>query len=247
MLKRAIVVGASSGIGAALVRRLCAEGYLVAAVARREPLLSALATEINTGDSQRCWTYVHDVNQTEEVVELFGTIVSDLDGLDLIVYAAGIMPAVAEDQYDGAIDRSILSVNLMGAVSWLNVAAERFQVQRSGTLVGIGSVAGDRGRRRPGPAYAASKAALHTYLEALRNRLSQHGVHVLTVKPGPVHTPMTAGLDKLPFVIEADEAAHSISRAIARQTSTAYVPMRWGLIMAIIKLIPSFMFRRTDI
>lgn len=246
MLKRAIVVGASSGMGAALVRRLCAEGYRVAAVARRGKLLEELAGELN-GAEPRVVPYVHDVTDVESVPQLFETIVGNLGGLDAVVYAAGIMPPVGEDAYDAAVDRSILAVNLVGAVTWLNEAAARFQTQGSGVLVGIGSVAGDRGRRRPGPAYSASKAALHTYLESLRNRLSQHGVSVVTIKPGPVRTPMTADLGKLPFVIEADKAADGIYRAMRRATPTAYVPMKWGLIMAVIKAIPSVVFRRTNI
>lgn len=244
MLKRAIVVGASSGIGAALVRRLVGEGYRVAAIARRADALAAVCDPLNAA-GQVALPFVHDVRDTAAAPALFEQVVRALDGLDLIVYAAGVMPRVEPDQFDTEVDRPIIEINLIGAISWLNLAADRFQVQKGGTIVGIGSVAGDRGRRG-NPAYAASKAGLHTYLEALRNRLSQHGVTVTTIKPGPVHTPMTEGVDKMPMAIEASAAADGIFGAIARHASTAYVPFQWRVVMAGIRSIPSLVFRRLD-
>jgi decaprenylphospho-beta-D-erythro-pentofuranosid-2-ulose 2-reductase len=245
MLRRAIVIGASSGMGAALVRRLVHEGYRVAAIARRADVLRELAAELNR-DEQRVWTYAHDVALTEQAPGLFREIVATLDGLDLVVYSSGVMPRVREDQFDTAIDREVIEVNVIGAMSWLNLAAERFQAQRGGMIVGIGSVAGDRGRRG-NPAYCASKAALHTYLESLRNRLSRFGVHVLTVKPGPVSTPMTAGLGRMPLMIDANAAADQIFSAIARRSDTAYVPLPWALIMPVVRAIPSVIFRRMSL
>ncbi len=247
MLRRAVVVGASSGIGAALCRRLAREGFLVAAVARRKEALDALCAEINEAmGAERAFPLVHDATDTATVADAFDAVCRTLDGLDLVVYAAGVMPRITEDTFDEAIDRHIVEVNVIGAMNWLDPAARRFRIQGYGTIVGIGSVAGDRGRRAQ-PAYCASKAALHTYLESLRNRLTQHGIHVLTVKPGPVHTPMTEGLDKLPMAIEADEAADRIFRAIASRAQVAYVPAQWRPIMAIIRGIPSFLFRRLSI
>jgi short-subunit dehydrogenase len=246
MLKRAIVVGASSGIGAALVRRLAREGYVVAAVARRKEALDALCDEINRRGEVRVHAFAHDATHTAEVAGLFDEIVRKLDGLDMIVYSAGVMPHIGEDTYDTDVDKAIIDTNVIGAMAWINPAARRFQVQKGGMIVGIGSVAGDRGRRKS-PAYCASKAALHTWLEALRNRLSQHGVHVLTVKPGPVHTPMTEGMDKLPMAIDVDRAADGIWRAIARRADQVYVPAQWGVIMPVIKSIPSLLFRRLSI
>lgn len=246
MLKRAIVVGASSGIGEALVRRLVAGGYRVAAVARREDRLRQLAVRTEVNGEGRVIPIVHDVHDLADTSRAFREAVVALDGLDLIVYAAGVMPRVGPEQFDTTLDADIFAVNTTGAIAWLNLAAERFQALRGGVIVGIGSVAGERGRVGS-PAYCASKAALHTWLESARNRLSRHGVHVLTVKPGPVHTEMTAGLDKLPMAIQADDAANRIFGAIARRDQVAYVPFQWALIMAVIRLIPSILFRRTSI
>lgn len=243
MFQRAIVVGASSGIGAALARRLVAGGADVAAVARRAEALEAIAAA--AGGGGRIRHYVHDVRRHEDVPALFQSICRDLGGLDLVIYAAGVMPRITDDEYDYAKDASIVETNVLGAVAWLNPAAERFAVAGSGAIVGLSSVAGDRGRRGQ-PVYGASKAALTHYLEALRNRLRARGVRVLTVKLGPVRTPMTEGLT-LPFMITADRAAELILRALRGRRQTAYVPERWRAIMGAIRLVPSGIFSRLKI
>jgi len=246
MLKKAIVVGASSGIGEALARRMARAGYRVALVARRGDRLQELANALNVDGDPRCVTFVHDVRDVADARRCFDEAVTALGGLDVLVYAAGIMPSVELDSFDIRVDADILAVNTVGAMAWLNLGAERFLAQRRGTLVGIGSVAGDRGRIG-NPGYCASKAALHTFMESLRNRLSRHGVSVVTIKPGPVRTAMTEGRDKLPLLIDADVAAASILRASERGTSTAYVPFAWMPIMAVIRHIPSLIFRRTNV
>jgi short-subunit dehydrogenase len=246
MQKRALVVGASSGIGAELVRRLVADGYLVAAVARREAELAALARKIDGDGPKRVFPFVADVRDVDRAKPLFDEIVRALDGLDLVIYAAGVMPRVGPDTYDIDADRQIVEVNVTGAMAWLNPAAERFGQLGAGTIVGIGSVAGDRGRIGQ-PAYCASKAALHTYLESLRNRLRRKGVSVVTIKPGPVRTPMTDGLDKLPMVIDVDVAAEGILRAVRRGAQEAYVPRQWSLVMWVIRMIPSAIFHRLNV
>jgi len=241
------VIGASSGIGEALARRLAAEGTRVALVGRREPELRRLMGEINSAAGEdRAAAIAHDVRATAEIPELVQGIARVLGGLDLVIYAAGVMPAVAEDEYNTAKDRQMIEVNLVGAVAWLNPVAERMANLGRGTIVGIGSVAGDRGRSG-NPVYCTSKAALHAYLEALRNRLARAGVKVVTIKPGFIDTAMTRGKDGLFWVISADRAAEIILDKVRRGTATAYVPARWRMVMAIIRSIPSFIFSRLGI
>jgi len=240
--RRALVVGASSGIGAALVRELVRRGYGVAALARRAEELARLAREFPAG---RVLVRAHDVHAIEQVPALFEALVQELGGLDLLVYAAGIMPAVAPDEFDTAKDREILLVNTVGAIAWCNPAAEYFRSRRSGTICGLSSIAGDRGRKG-NPVYGASKAALSHYLEALRNRLDDHGVHVCTIKPGPVATPMTAALGELPGMVSAESVAATIAR-VATRAQTRYVPLKWLGVSLVIRAIPSFLFRRITI
>jgi decaprenylphospho-beta-D-erythro-pentofuranosid-2-ulose 2-reductase len=242
--QRAIVVGASSGIGAEVARQLAREGCRVALVARRAAELGRLAEEI--GGSPTACVYAHDVTTFDGVPALFERICRDLGGLDLVVYAAGVMPRVGETEYAFAKDRAIVEVNVLGAIAWLNEAARRFERAGAGTIVGLSSVAGDRGRRG-NPVYCASKAALTAYLEALRNRLARRGVLVVTVKPGPVATPMTAGMDRLPLLVPVEKAARQILDAARRGASTAYVPRVWAPIMFVLRHLPSAVMRRLDL
>ena len=243
--KRAIVIGASSGIGAALVRELAHSGYLVAAVARREARLQELSNSVNTAvGPNRVITFSHNVTDYDEIPTLFQTIVQTLGGLDLIIYNAGVQPSVTVDEYNFDKDRKMIEVNLLGATAWLNQAALRFERARHGQIVGIGSIAGDRGRVGS-PVYNSSKAGLATYLESLRNRLTRHGVSVTTIKPGFVDTVLfQENATKQFWVISPQEAARQIHKAAKRRKQTVYVPTRWGLVGLIIRHIPSIIFRR---
>ncbi|MCX7718683.1 MAG: SDR family NAD(P)-dependent oxidoreductase [Candidatus Sumerlaeaceae bacterium] len=240
----ALVVGASSGIGAAVAERLAREGFRVALVARREEELRKVADRINQrAGEDRALVFAHDVTCFDEVPALFERIVEALGGLSVVVYAAGVMPPVALDEYHFAKDRQMIEVNLLGMIAWLNEAADLFRRVQAGVIVGVGSVAGDRGRAGQ-PGYNTSKGAQAIFLESLRNRLAPANVRVITIKPGPVDTPMVRHLGRLPMMITADEAARQIVRAIGRSWGTVYVPRRWGLIMWVIIHIPSFIFRR---
>lgn len=242
--KRAILIGASSGIGAALAKQLASEGWTLALLARRADLLTALCTEINQRAGEvRAMPFVHDVTKTNEVDALLRKIVADLGGLDLFVYNTGINLIVERTEFDYEKDYQMTAANYIGGLAWLNPVAALFQGARAGTIVGIGSVAGDRGRVGA-PGYNASKAALHTYLEALRNRLTRHGVHVLTVKPGFVNTDMVKASPRAFLVISAEKAAADISKAIHRRKQTIYTPWFWSWLMFVIRHIPSIFFRR---
>ncbi|MBE2220290.1 MAG: SDR family NAD(P)-dependent oxidoreductase [Anaerolineae bacterium] len=236
--KRAIVIGASSGIGAALVRQLADQAYMIAALARREDLLTAVCQSIPSAT-----LYVHDVTDNENIPMLFDQIVQDLGGLDLIIYVAGVQPTVAVDEYDTEKDKTMIEVNLMGAIAWLNLAATRFERAGAGQIVGISSIAGDRGRVGS-PVYNTSKAALNTYLEALRNRLSKKGVTVTTIKPGFVDTVLLENAPKTFWVVSPEEAAAEMLTAIHKKRQIVYVPARWSLVGMIVRHIPSFIFRR---
>jgi decaprenylphospho-beta-D-erythro-pentofuranosid-2-ulose 2-reductase len=243
-LRRALIIGASSGMGAALARRLAGAGYAVALVARRKRLLAALGGEIDkAAGERRTLAYVHDVGAVDDVPDLLRRIVADLGGLDLVVYAAGVNfpPGLHDYNFDG--DRQMLEVNLVGAFAWLNPVAAMFEAAQSGQIVGISSVAGDRGRVG-NPGYNASKAGLTCYLESLRNRLTRHGVNVVTVKAGFVQTDMLKAAQKVMFPITAEKAAEDIYRSIRTRRQQIYTPWFWAWIMFVVRNIPSFVFRR---
>ncbi len=238
--QRAMIVGASSGIGREMVRGLAAGGTKVAALSRRTERLDELAAEF----PGLVLPYAADVRETDGVPELFRRICADLGGLDLFVYNAGVMTTHEEptDDWDG--DLAMLQTNVRGAVRWTNEAATRFGAMGGGTLVGIGSVAGDRGRYL-NPVYNASKAFLHTYLESLRNRLGPKGVRVVTIKPGPVWTEMTTHM-KWKKAMTAGTAARIALAKMERGGEHYLSPVHWAIFKAI-QLTPSRIFQRVRI
>jgi short-subunit dehydrogenase len=244
--RRGIIIGASDGIGAALARRLAHEGYTLALLARSADKLESLCNEINqmTGE-RRARAYVHDVAAYEKTPQLLRQIVAALGGLDLLVFVAGVnFPPGGIDKYNFENDRKMIEVNLIGAMAWLSPVAEMFQSAGAGQIVGIGSVAGDRGRVG-NPGYNTSKSGLATYLEALRNRLTRHGVNVLTVKPGFVQTEMLkAAQGATPFTIPTEKAVEDIWNAMKKRKQVIYTAPIWRWIMLAIQHTPSFIFRK---
>lgn len=242
--RTAFVVGASSGIGAALARELAEQGYSLALLARRSDLLNNLCDEINHKAGEiRAKAYPHDVCDYASVPALLQSILCDLGCLDLFIYNAGLSLPTGLKKYDFDKDRQTMEVNVLGALAWLNPVAAMFQGLKSGQIVGISSVAGERGRVG-NPSYNASKAALTCYLEALRNRLTRYGVNVLTVKPGFVDTNLLAGAKGTFWVISAEQAARDICKAIRTHKQDIYTPARWRWVMLIIRNTPSILFRK---
>ncbi len=245
--QRAIIIGASSGIGAALARALARQGTAVGLVARRADELARVRDAVTTlGGTAHI--YPHDVRDLDAAAGLFQQIAQDLGGVDLVIYAAGIMGHGDIHTYDTANDREVITTDLLGAIAWLNAAAQRFDTLGGGTIVGISSVAGERGRRGD-PAYATAKAGMTTYLEALRNRLAPRGTTVVTIKPGYIATPMIAGA-RLPRVFpiaSADRAATLILRAAAFKRPTSFVPGFWRPVAFLLRAIPSRIFRQLNV
>ncbi len=243
--RRGLVIGASSGIGAALARRLAKEGYTLGLLARRKAQLKKISDEINLAAGEtRALQYVHDVTDYKTIPDLLRKIIVDLGGLDLVVFVSGVNYPPGRENYDFEKDREMIEVNLIGAIAWLNPVAAMFQSAKAGQIVGISSVAGDRGRVG-NPGYNTSKAGLSTYLEALRNRLTRHGVNVLTVKPGFVETGMLkAAQGKTPMKITAEKAADDIWKAMRKRKQMIYTPSIWRWIMLVIQHVPSVIFRR---
>ena len=243
--RRALLIGASAGLGAELARKLAREGYSLALLARSKDKLDALCSEITHATGQLAKGYVHDVSEYDKAPDLLRNIVAELGGLDVVVFVAGVnYPPGGIDKYNFENDRKMIEINLIGAMAWLHPISEMFQAAKAGQIVGIASVAGDRGRVG-NPGYNTSKAGLATYLEALRNRLTRHGVNVLTVKPGFLKTEMLkAAQGGTPFAIEASQAADEIVRAMKKRKQVIYTPFLWRWIMLIIQHIPSVIFRR---
>jgi decaprenylphospho-beta-D-erythro-pentofuranosid-2-ulose 2-reductase len=246
----ALIVAASSGIGVALAHELAARDYTVALVARRAPDLERRCAEINrqsSGDAvPTARAYPHDVRDYDAAPALFERVACDFgaDALVLVIYCAGVMPDGTNGTWTFEQERTMMEVNAVGVMRWRDLAAGYFRGRGRGTLVGISSVAGDRGRRG-NSAYQASKAALSTYLESLRYSLHGTGVRAVTAKPGYVATPLTTHL-KLPtrLVISPERAAKRIADVSARGPSVAYIPGYWGPIMWVVRHLPAWLMLR---
>ena len=146
---------------------------------------------------------------------------------------------------DFEVAAAILHTNFISTVSLLTWLGNYFQAQRGGTLAVISSVAGDRGRKS-NYVYGASKGALNVFLEGLRNRIDRDGVHVLTIKPGFVATPMTAHVPHNALFASPDQIARGILKAIERRRDVAYLPWFWFWIMLLVRAIPSRFFKKMN-
>ena len=246
--KGAILVGASTGMGAALAKILAGRGYRVALVARQADKLEQVCADINSRIPDApggavALAYTHDVTSYDEAPDVFSRIRRDLGAggseLDLLVYAAGAMPRGANGAWSFDDERATVESNVLGGMRWIGLAVQAMKASGHGTIVGISSVAGDRGRKG-NSAYMAAKAAMSTYLESLRYRLAGTGVRIVTVKPGFVATPMTAGLKTpKPLTISAERAARRIAAACEGGKTVTYVPGYWRFIMRVIKSVPA--------
>jgi short-subunit dehydrogenase len=244
--KKAILVGASGGIGTALARRLAGEGYDLALLDLSKESLETLCDEINQAHGEtRAIPYAHNATEYTKVPEAFRNAVADLGGIDLFVYVAGLIYFPELDEFNFEEDHKMVEVNLLAAMAWMSEVAPAFQSMGGGQIVGVSSVAGDRGRIG-NPGYNTSKAGFTCYLEALRNRLTRHGVNVITIKPGMVKTQMLdlPNAPKPMLAVTAEQAADGIWKALKNRKQVAYVGGIWRWVMLVLTHIPSVLFRR---
>jgi short-subunit dehydrogenase len=244
--RKILVLGATSGIAEATCRIWAAEGARFFLVARNAQKLAAVAADLKTRGASYIDTAVADLDDTDKHPALLAHAVNSLTGLDIAYLAHGILGDQAKAEQDFNTAAQIIYTNYMAPVSLLTWLAN-FCVQRhAGTLAVISSVAGDRGRKS-NYLYGSSKAGLSAFLGGLRNRVDREGVTVLTIKPGPVKTAMTAGMKGSDRFANVDSVAKSIVRAIDKRHDTLYVPFQWSAIMFVIRSIPERLFKKLNL
>ena len=240
---RALVTGASSGIGRALSLRLAARGIEVVVAARRRELLDELVAEIASagGRAEALVLDVADAERTEAVVREQ----SARRFLDLVVANAGLGTLTRADRPRWANVHAVLNVNLVGAVATLWGALPAMLEAGRGHLVGISSLMG-YGRALPGfAAYSASKVGLATFLEGMRLDLWGRGIVVSTVMPGFVKTPMTSTARfKMPFAVELDAAGEIIDAAIRRGDPHCAFPLPLAAAARMLPMLPDSLYER---
>lgn len=243
MPKNILVFGANSAIAHAISRRFAEQNAKFVLVARDAAKLEANAADLAVRGATKVVTRVADLNVSADYLALVSGAITELGNFDIVVIAHGILPDQQRCEQDTRELRNAIDTNLVSVVSLAMITARELERQGRGTLVVLGSVAGDRGRRS-NYVYGASKAGVAVFLEGLRARLVVRGVHVLTVKPGFIVTPMTAQFTKGPIWATPERVAGAICRAIDQSRSTIYVPWYWRPIMFLVRALPSFVMTR---
>lgn len=237
-MKKAIVIGASSGIGRELVKELLRNHYVVGAMARRFQLLNDLCK------NRQDLVYVKevDVTNTTSAMKKLEELIIDMGGVDLIVLCAGV--GENNPTLGWLVEEMTIKTNVTGFAAMANVSMKHFMEQGQGHLVAISSVAALRGGRAS-PAYNASKAFESSYLEGLRQKAmkSRLAITISDIRPGYVKTVMAKG-DGVFWATNPDEAARQIYQAIKRKKPIAYITHRWMLIAYLLKVIPRFIYER---
>ncbi len=239
-----LILGARSDIARACALRYAQGGYAVQLAARNAATLEPDAQDIRLRHGASVTCHDFDVLQTDG----FAAFLDSLPALpDVVICAVGTMGDQAESQRDPAAAARVLRTNFEGPALILGLLAERFEARGSGVIIGISSVAGDRGRAS-NYVYGAAKAGFTAFLSGLRNRLAKGPVRVITVKPGFVATRMTEGLPLNPrLTAQPPEVAEAIWRAQAKGRDVIYVRRIWRLVMAIIRALPEVVFKKTSL
>lgn len=246
--KTAVILGAASTVARSIALELAREGYaLVLADCEREEN-ERIAADVAVRFNTPCHALPFDATAYathQSFIEACARLLGGLPGG--VVLCFGYMPEQAEAQADFEKAKRAIDTNLTGAISVLELFARAFEQRRSGFIVGLSSVAGDRGRKA-NYIYGASKAGLTCFLSGLRNRLSAAGVRVLTVKPGFMDTKMTYGMPLPgPLVATPEQAARAIVRALKKGKDEIYVLFFWRYVMLLIRNIPERLFKKMSI
>lgn len=242
-MKKILIIGATSAIAQATAQRYAAAGARLYLLARDPDRLDTLAQTLRARGAHSVEWAEFDADDIDSHAEVLDTAIAALDGFDIALVAYGTLGHQAASQASVELTLQQLHTDAISVIALLTHLANYCESLRYGTLAVITSVAGDRGRQS-NYVYGTAKAAVSTFLQGLRNRLYHHGVHVLTIKPGFVDTPMTAGYNKGVLWATPEQVAIGIENAIDRRRNVAYVPGWWRLVMLGAQLIPEAIFKR---
>jgi len=237
-MKKAIVVGATSGIGKGLAKLLVENDYKVGITGRRTELLEELKSE--NPDSYFIQTF--DITDTKTAAEKLEQLTTELGGLDLLILSAGT--GDINNELDFEIEKRTIDTNVVGFTCIADWTLKYFEKQNYGHFVAISSIGGLRGSKHA-PSYNASKAYQINYLEGMRQKVTQRKeqIFITDIRPGLVDTEMAKG-EGLFWVMPVDKTVRQIFKAIRKKRKIAYVTKRWGLIATILKFIPGSVYDR---
>ena len=233
------ITGASSGIGQALALRFQRAGYRLALVARRAAEVQAWA-QAQGFAADACACYAADVRDIDAITGAGRACIAAQGVPDVVIANAGISVGIDTAIFeDLEVMRATYETNNLGLAATFQPFIAPMRARRSGTFVGLASVAGIRGLPGHG-AYCSSKAAVISYCESLRGELRDAGVKVVTLGPGYIDTPLTRGNPyHMPFLMQADEFANQAFEAIGRGTSYRVIPWQMGVVAKLMRLLPN--------
>lgn len=242
-MRHIIVIGATSAIATAAMRHFARDGDQFYLVARNPTRLAAVAADLKVRGASLVETDTIDINDIAEHSNLITQAREVLGRIDIVLIAHGTLSNQKACEASFEVCLIELQTNCLSVLSLLTRIANIFETQRYGTIAVISSVAGDRGRQS-NYVYGTGKAAVSTFLQGLRNRLHASGVHVLTIKPGFVDTPMTTNFKKNLLWSSPEQIGKGIYRSICMKKDVVYLPSFWRWIMAGIKIIPESTFKK---
>jgi decaprenylphospho-beta-D-erythro-pentofuranosid-2-ulose 2-reductase len=243
---RVLILGATSGIAEATGRIYAREGARLVLAARQPQRLEDIAADLRTRGAAQVELAVVDFAAETDYRARLVEFAERLGGLDHILLAYGVLGDQEAARSDWPQAASIIDVNFRSAAGWTLAAANHLEHQGNGSLVVLGSVAGDRGRRA-NFIYGAAKAAIATLVEGVAHRFAGKGPHVVVVKPGPTDTPMTAGMRKGGLWSSPERVAAIVRRAADGGAPVVYAPWFWRYIMLVIRLLPASIFNKLNI
>lgn len=237
-----LVVGATSGIGRATAEALAARGYALYLTGRNQDELARNATDLRLRFNVETAFASFDVEHTKHHAHFLAEVLKITGGIKGVVMTVGLLGDQESARRTPRLEQ-IFHVNLVGPASFLAHCADELESKKGGFIVGISSVAGDRGRQS-NYVYGAAKGGFTRYLQGLRNRLHASGITVLEVRPGFVDTPMTFGLPGLFLVASPEYVGERIARALDARRDVVYVPWFWRYIMFAVRSMPECIFKR---
>ncbi|PCJ17139.1 MAG: short-chain dehydrogenase [Gammaproteobacteria bacterium] len=244
-MAKILILGATSAIAKSAARSFAGRADQMFLVARDATQLEVIKKDISIRGASSVDSLTSDLTHTEFHPDLFRQAAKTMGGLDTVLIAHGNLPDQADCQSSFESTLQAFEVNCLSHLSLLTAAANHFETRQQGTIVAITSVAGDRGRKS-NYVYGSAKAAVNAFLEGLRHRLHGSNVHIITVKPGLVDTPMTAGFEKGLLWAQPDRIGKGIVKAIDQRKEVVYLPGFWRLIMLTIMLLPRSIFKRLN-
>jgi short-subunit dehydrogenase len=240
-----IILGATSGIARAFARLQADAGAQLILCGRDTADMAATAADCIARGAKLAQVMPLDIRDAATFQPILALASAQSGTLNAAVFV-GSMPDQAAIDADPALIDGTVTDSFTGPARFLTCLAPLLEDRGSGAIAGVGSVAGDRGRLG-NYVYGAAKAGFATYLSGLRNRLGRSGVHVMTVKPGPVDTAMTWGLPSMPFMTTPEAAARDIVRGLRKKRNVIYTAGIWRLVMLVIRAVPEPVFKKLRI